>query len=81
MRKPRSMDLTRNACEPDDTHRAACDEWTCDIEGDGTYTCGRTVRVPAVVFDESDGKQIRKLADWLLGAADWVESKPLAPKR
>ena len=81
MRKPRSMDVTRNACEPDGKHHASCDEWLCDPDGQGWHACGRTVTVPAVVFDESDGKQLRRLAEWLQGAADWVESKPLAGKK
>ena len=85
VRKPRPLNLTRNACDPPvaagDSHHASCDEWECDIDGEGSYACGRTVAVPAVVFDESDGKQLRRLAEWLQGAADWVESKPLAGKK
>jgi hypothetical protein len=79
--KPRPLDLTRNADA--EAHpslgdlmpqRAECDQWECDMDGSGTYECGRTVRVPCVVFDEGDAKKIRKLAEWLQMAATWVES-------
>lgn len=60
---------------------AECDQWEVKLdECDKTYQCGRTVRVPAVTFDEADAKAIRKLAAWLKEAAAWVESKPLAAK-
>jgi hypothetical protein len=77
-RKPRPLDLTRNAdaeAHPQlgKPEHAECDQGGCDMEGSGRYECGRTVRVPCVVFDESDGKKIRKLAEWLQAAAAWVE--------
>lgn len=78
-RKPRVMDLSASV-DDSPTGRAECDQWECDIEGDGTYVCGRTIRVPAVIFDEGDAKRIRKLAAWLEEAAAWVESKPLSAK-
>lgn len=82
--KPRPIELSRNAdlsvhLPPEALH-AACDQWECDMDGSGTYQCGRTVRVPALMFDEGDAKRIRKLAAWLEDAAAWVESKPLAAK-
>ncbi|NDC55122.1 MAG: hypothetical protein EBZ74_12860, partial [Planctomycetia bacterium] len=74
-RKPRPLDLTPNADISIDPRgvsldqAAQCDQWECDMDGSGTYECGRTVRVPAVVFDEGDAKKIRKLAEWLQMAA------------
>jgi hypothetical protein len=78
-RKPRPLDLTPNAdaeAHPrlGEHEHAECDQWECDIEGNGTHEFGRTVRVPCVVFDEGDAKKIRKLAEWLQMAATWVES-------
>lgn len=83
--KPRPITLSRNADVtvhlPPDSLQAACDQWECDMDGSGSYQFGRTVRVPALMFDEGDAKTIRKLAAWLEEAAAWVESKPLASKR
>lgn len=78
--KPRSIDLSANV-DYSPHNDAVCDQWECDIEGDGAYSFGRTVRVPSVIFDEGDAKRIRKLAAWLEEAAAWVESKPLAAKK
>lgn len=82
LKKPRALKMQRNADFQVHVDAVAeCDEWQVKLEDDDrSYQCGRTVRVPALCFDESDAKAIRKLAAWLEDAAQWMESKPLATK-
>ena len=81
LKKPRPLNMQRNANFQVYFSVAECDEWQVKLEDDDRhYQCGRTVCVPALCFDEADAKAIRKLAAWLEDAAQWVESKPLATK-
>jgi hypothetical protein len=75
--EPRPLSLTRNldvSVYGERELQAECDQWECDIDGHGRVEFGKSVSVPALCFDESDGDAIRRLSAWLLKAAAWVEA-------
>lgn len=74
--KPKALSINHKWRDfPSAETSASCQQWECDMEGDGRYEIGRTVNVPAMCFDESGGKQLRRLAKWLGQAAAWVEAR------
>jgi hypothetical protein len=77
--KPRPLRMARNMRFPGDPLSPAaayCTKWSVKLEDDDeTHECGKAVEVELLCFDEGDGKQLRKLAAWLLEAAKWVEAK------
>lgn len=77
--KPKPLRMRRNMRFPHDplsANAATCTQWSVKLEDDDrTAECGKSVEVELLCFDEGDGRQLRKLAAWLLEAAKWVEAK------
>lgn len=80
--KPKRLVMQRHADWQTHIEAAAeCDRWEVSLDGNGRkYECGRTVRVPALCFDEHGAKAMRRLAAWLEQAAAWAESGEPAAK-
>jgi len=76
--KPRPLRMGRNMRYPGgelSSAAAHCTQWSVKLQDDDeTHECGKAVEVELLCFDEGDGKQLRKLAAWLLEAAAWVEA-------
>jgi hypothetical protein len=77
--QPKPLHLNRNLCRLDDVPAASFASW--ELVLDGRQECGTAVEVAALAFDESDARQIRKLATWLLSAADWLDARRAAKRR
>ena len=76
--KPRPLRMSRNMRHYVTLSPAAanCTQWSVKLQDDDeTHECGKCVEVELLCFDEGDGKQLRKLAAWLLEAAKWLEAK------
>jgi hypothetical protein len=75
--KPRPLRMSRNMRQYVTLSSAAasCTQWSVKLQDDDeTHECGKSVEVELLCFDEGDGKQLRKLAAWLLEAAAWLEA-------
>ena len=77
--KPKPLRMRRNMRVPYDPlspNAATCTQWSVKLEDDDeTHECGKCVEVELLCFDEGDGKQLCKLAAWLLDAAKWLDAK------
>lgn len=73
LRMQRNMRYLHHLVVP---YAATCTQWSVKLnDTDRTAECGKCVEVEMLCFDEGDGKQLRRLAAWLLEAAKWVEAK------
>jgi hypothetical protein len=66
--KPQDLKLRNAVVEGE---KAECQQWS--VVGGGE--CGRSVFLPAMMFDEGDARDMRRLAAWLEKAAAWVEER------
>lgn len=71
-RKPDDLKL-RNAVVEGEA--ADCQQWQMSGVTGKAVECGRSVFVPALMFDEGDARDMRRLAAWLEKAAAWVEER------
>ena len=75
--KPKPLRMKRNMKFPGDPlapNAAICTAWQIKLcDEDHTPECGRSIEVEPLCFDEGDGDKLRKLAAWLVSAAEWIE--------
>lgn len=79
MLEPEPLNLHRNLCRLDDVPAARVLRW--ELVMDGREECGTAVEVASLAFDEGDAKSIRRLAQWLNQAADWLDAQPRKRRR
>jgi len=72
-RKPQDLKLTDVVITEGQV--AECQQWRTEGLLGNTVDCGRSVFVPALMFDEGDARDMRRLAAWLEKAAAWVEER------
>lgn len=70
--KPQDLKLRNAVVEGE---KAECQQWRTGGVNGKTVECGRSVFLPAMMFDEGDARDMRRLAAWLEKAAAWLEER------